>query len=93
MLVSKPSEAMIAPPGTPGAATMVMPSIATNPIMVTVSKGDALNYHKRYGACHYLESRARSCGMVAQRGMTNPAVSRLTPMRTVRASRIVAADD
>ena len=73
-----PSDAMMAPPGTPGAATIVMPSMKINPA----------NRGKSWGMpCIIISARAHATifnvlpdrWMVAQSGMTNPAISAETP--------------
>ena len=90
----RPSDAIIAPPGTPGAATIVMPSIQMKP----------KNIPKSYGIpCIIISARAQATILsvlpdiciVAQRGTVNPATSSETPffLACSRVTGIVAADD
>ena len=85
---------MIAPPGTPGAATIVMPSMRMKPDIIW----------KSYGIfCIIISANAHDTifivlperWMVAQSGMTKPAMSLLTPLLMVWRSvtGMVAADD
>ena len=92
--VSSPSDAIIAPPGTPGAATMVMASMAMKPANIMASKGMPFTSIIAT-AQHTIFSVEPDMCMVAHSGTTKPAVSRLTPMRIVRSSvtGMVAADD
>ena len=89
-----PRAAMIAPPGTPGAATIVMPSMRMKPDIIW----------KSYGMfCIIISANAHDTifivlperWMVAQSGMTKPAMSLLTPLLMVWRSvtGMVAADD
>ena len=91
---SRPNDAMIAPPGTPGAATIVMPSIAIKPANIGVEYGIE---------CVIMSARAQATilsvepdmWIVAHNGITKPAVSLSTPSATVcrNVTGIVAADD
>ena len=89
-----PSDAMMAPPGTPGAATIVMPSMKMKPA----------NREKSWGMpCIIISARAHATifnvlpdkWIVAQSGMTNPAMSAEAPFFRVCSSvtGIVAALD
>ena len=91
---SSPREAIMAPPGTPGAAMMVMPSIAIKPANMPKSYGMPWSIIRARAHDTILSVEPDMC-MVAQRGTVNPAMSRSTPIATVRSSvtGIVAADD
>ena len=89
-----PRDAIMAPPGTPGAATIVIPSIMMNP----------MNIPKSYGMpCMIMSARAHAVilrvlpdmWIVEQRGITKPATSSETPLRRVcwRVTGMVAAED
>ena len=85
---------MIAPPGTPGAATIVIPSIMMNPaIPAKVTGSPAMYMIAMAQAVIFIVLPER--WMVAQRGTTKIAIVSRTPFFTVWASvtGIVAADD
>ena len=89
-----PSAAMMAPPGTPGAATIMIPSIRMKPRNIPKSKGMP---------CISISATAQATifsvlpdrWMVAQSGTLKPAISSLTPLATVclRVTGIVAAEE
>ena len=85
---------MIAPPGTPGAAIIVMPSSRIKPANVPVdTSSPVMSMTARAQATIFIIEPDR--WMVAQSGMTNDATSGRTPSSRVRSSvtGIVAAED
>ena len=89
-----PKDAIIAPPGTPGAAITVMPNIKMNPAKREKSNGIP---------CIIIKAKAQATifsvlperWIVAQSGMTKPAISADTPFFFVcsKVTGMVAADD
>ena len=89
-----PKDAMMAPPGTPGAATIVIPSMKIKPAKSGKSNGIP---------CIIISARAQATifsvlpdrWIVAHNGITKPAISAETPFFFVCSSvtGIVAADD
>ena len=94
MEVSSPNEAMMAPPGIPGAATMVMPSMKIKPVNISKSYGMPVANISATEQATIFITEPDMC-MVAQRGTVKPAVSGATPIFMVWRSvtGIVAADD
>ena len=91
---STPSAAMMHPPGTPGAATIVMASIQTNPRNIGVLKGiPSIIISATAQAVIFMQ--LPDIWIVAHNGTVNPAISSLTPILTHCRSvtGIVAADD
>ena len=91
---SRPEAATIAPPGTPGAATMVTPSIRMKPIisgMSTVPPDRTITAREK--ATIFTVEPAR--WTVAQSGITNEAIGRRTPVLIDwrRVTGMVAAED
>ena len=85
---------MIAPPGTPGAATIVMASSRMNPAKVPAERSSPATIETaRAQAVIFIIEPER--WIVAQSGMTNEASSERTPSFSVWASvtGIVAAED
>ena len=89
-----PIAAIIAPPGTPGAATIVMPSMKMKPTIVSIgiSKPVIIEIANAQ-AVIFIALPER--WIVAHSGMTNPAIDSSTPFLIVCLSvtGIVAADD
>ena len=85
---------MMAPPGTPGAATIVTASSRMKPTKVAVGSCSPASIETASAqATIFIIDPER--WMVAQRGMTNEASSGRTPRRSVRSSvtGMVAAED
>ena len=85
---------MMAPPGTPGAATIMTPSIIMKPRNIQKSNGIPfiiINATAQAVILRQLPER----WIVAQRGTVNPAISSLTPFLRVQSkvTGIVAADE
>ncbi len=81
MLCSNPSAAMIAPPGTPGAAIIVTPNIMMNPAREVKVTGSPDIYMIAIAqAVIFIVLPAR--WIVAQRGMTKIAMFSRTPFLT-----------
>ena len=72
--LSRPSEAMIAPPGTPGAATIVTPSMAMKDANIIVSNGMPWTIIRATAQATIFNVEP-DMWMVAHSGMTNPATS------------------
>ena len=89
-----PKDAMIAPPGTPGAATMVIPSMKIKPANSGKSKGIPCIIIKARAHATILSVLPDRC-IVAQSGITKPAMSDDTPFFLVcsNVTGIVAAED
>ncbi len=89
-----PSAAMIAPPGTPGAATMVTPSIMMNPANSPGGVGRPDIYIIATAQATIL-SVLPARWIVAHSGTVKPAISGRTPLRRAhcRVTGIVAAED
>ena len=91
---SRPEAATIAPPGTPGAATMVTPSMKMKP----TNTGTSIDWPERNSTAMENETiftvePAR--WIVAHSGTTNEAIGRRTPSSRVwrRVTGMVAAED
>lgn len=86
--------AMMAPPGTPGAATIMMPSMRMKLMKVRVS-WPMPSMRQMASAHEVIFIIDPDMWMVAQRGTVNPAMLSLTPLRMVclRVTGMVAADD
>ena len=94
MLCNTPMAAMMAPPGTPGAATIITPNISTKPRNVPNSTGmPCINIKATAQATIF--SMLPDMWMLAQSGTTNPATSSSTPFFFTcwSVTGIVAADD
>ena len=91
---SRPTAAMIAPPGTPGAATIMMPSIRMKPSAMPKVSSAPVRYMTAKANRPIFIIEPDRC-TVAHRGMTNPATDSLTPLLRVdfRVTGMVAADD
>ena len=94
MLCKIPTEAIIAPPGTPGAATIVIPSIQINPTIVrgsTVVPVSIIMASEHDTILSVLPDR----WMVAHKGTTKPAMEgeMLFWMVCLRVTGMVAALD
>ena len=85
---------MMAPPGTPGAATMMTASIRIKPRNIPKSKGiPCISIKATEQAVIFSMLPAR--WMVAQSGIVKPAISSLTPFFRVcaRVTGMVAAEE
>ena len=88
-----PSAAMMAPPGTPGAATIITPSMSMNPVNMPTSKGISvmsINATEHATILRQLPER----WMVAHNGTTKPAMppSFCASAITCRASVVLPPD-
>lgn len=85
---------MIAPPGTPGAATMVIPSISMNPKNIQKSYGNPCIIIRASAQAVILRVLPDMC-IVAHSGTVKPAISSETPffLACSNVTGIVAADD
>ena len=94
ILDRSPKDAMIAPPGTPGAATIVTPSMATNPAKHHCIKRHTAHYHQSHGTRYNLERRTRHVYRCAQRYHKSGNIATYTHSdSTPSVTGIVAADD
>ena len=91
---NKPSDAMMAPPGTPGAAMMVIASMPMKPANIPISKGMSRKSISAM-AQHTIFIVEPDMWIVAHKGTTNPATELSTPQAIVCRSvtGMVAADD
>src|SRR5690606_11355704 len=89
-----PIAAMIAPPGTPGAAIMVTPSIQINPANCMKSMGMPCMIMSATTQATIFKVLPDKC-IVAQRGITKLAISSLTPafLAWAKVTGMVAAED
>ena len=88
------SAAMMAPPGTPGAATIIIPSISMN----SRNSGNECGIpfiRQTARAQQVIFIALPDRWMVAQRGTVNPATPSLTPLAMLwrRVTGMVAADE
>lgn len=79
---SMPNAAIIAPPGTPGAATIVMPSMSMNPLKSVVFTGMPLIIIIAIAHAVIFIVLPDRC-MVAHKGITKVAMFLLTPFLMV----------
>ena len=94
MLCNTPIAAMIAPPGTPGAATIVIASINMKPMKCTMFTGVfEMNITARANAVIFIMEPAK--WIVAQRGITKLATESDTPfvLACLNETGIVAAEE
>ena len=91
---NNPNAAIIAPPGTPGAATIAIPSIKIKPAIIPKEIGIPDISMIAIAQATIFMVLPERC-IVAQSGITNAANSRFTPFLIVcsRVTGIVAADD
>ena len=94
MLPSRPKAAMMAPPGTPGAATIVMPSMRMKPLNAAGSSGwPDMRRMAIAQAVIFIVLPER--WIVAQRGTVKTAMLSRTPFLSacLSVTGMVAADD